>query len=178
MHSARRLASRETNRDPVRLYTHAHTVLGSARARKSPAKAGLSLDHEGRRNASNGSPRLTVARSQPALNPIALAARRIAAANTPPARQPATRRSRAAEQCDELAPPHAGHRAPSQVPRPILPAKDAERRQFRRTLGLPLEGQPALRAGLNCAVSYGCSWRASRPMSESGSSMEMLRRFK
>src|SRR4029077_15930187 len=104
---------------------------------------GLSLDHEGRRNASNGSPRLTVARSQPALNPIALAARRIAAANTPPARQPPTRRSRAAEQCDELAPPHAGHRAPSQVPRPILPAKDAERRQFRRTLGLPLEGQPS-----------------------------------
>ena len=42
LHSARRLASREINRDPVRLYTHAHTVLGSARTRKSPAKAGLS----------------------------------------------------------------------------------------------------------------------------------------
>ena len=35
---------------------------------------------------------------------------------------------------------------PSQVPRPILPAKGAERRRFCRILSLHLEGQPALRA--------------------------------
>ena len=38
-----------------------HIAQGETLARKSPAEAGLSLDHEGCRNASNGNPRLTVA---------------------------------------------------------------------------------------------------------------------
>ena len=86
------------------------------------------------------------------------------------ARRERPRGRRAAEQADELAPPHAGHGLPPRCRRRSYQAGTARRSRFDASGACRGQGQPVLGADLNCSE---LRWRRPAPlallMADSGS---------